>query len=186
MSTYLITGTSRGIGLELVKQLNELPTGLVAKIFAVTRSSSEPLQQIIDGSGGRVANILIEDITQEESVQKGVSEVERALGPSGGLDVLVNNAGKSAVSPDGMRSVPGDQLRDIFNVNVVSAQVVTMAFLPLLQKGKEKKIVNMYVTILVSDTALVLESALTVSNKIEHIGLNRLCTELQLCTNPSI
>ena len=142
MSTYVISGTSRGIGLEMVKQLIALPADRVAKIFAVTRTASEPLQRVIDGSGGRVANIVIEDISQETSVQKGVAEVETALGANG-LDVLINNAGILPLSPGGAQSMSGDHLREVLNVNLVSAQVMTACFLPLLRKGREKKIINM-------------------------------------------
>lgn len=45
----------------------------------------------------------------------------------------------------GIASMTGEQLAEVFDTNVISAQRVTSALLPLLRKGGEKKIVNMCV-----------------------------------------
>lgn len=140
MSIYAITGTSRGIGLELVKQLVELPMTQVSKIFAITRGPSAELQKLIDASGDRITNIVIKDLTNEDSVQEGVTQIQKH---TSSLDVLVNNAGQGSYTPDGVRSVKAADLREILNTNLVSAQVVTAAFLPLLESGKDKKVINM-------------------------------------------
>ena len=145
MATYLITGTSRGIGLELVKQLLDLPNTRVSKIFAVTRNAqSTALQKLIDVSGNRIQNVTVDDITDETNVQKALSNVEKAL-QGQGLDVLINNAGVQPFSPK-LCDVPAQQLVDVFNVNVVSAHIFTAAALPLLRKGRERRIINMSVT----------------------------------------
>ncbi|CAK1363355.1 unnamed protein product [Cercospora beticola] len=144
MSTYAITGTSRGIGLELVKQLIQLPRTQVSKIFAITRGPSVELQKWIDASEERIVNIVIKDLTKEDSVQGGVTQIQKHT-PS--LDVLVNNAGQGSFTPDGVRSVKAADLREILNTNLVSAQVVTAAFLPLLESGNEKKVINISSTL---------------------------------------
>ncbi len=41
--------------------------------------------------------------------------------------------------------MPPELLADVFNVNVIGAQRMIAAFLPLLEKGEQKKVVNMYV-----------------------------------------
>ena len=143
MSNYLITGTSRGIGLELVKQLLDLPSSEVRRIYAVTRSKSlSALNEVIESSKGRVRNIIIPELANAQSVAKGIAEIESDL-QGDGLDVLINNAGTQPWSPGGMKSVSGEQLLDVFNTNVVSVQLVIAAALPLLQKGKGKKVVTM-------------------------------------------
>ena len=43
----------------------------------------------------------------------------------------------------GVPALPGNDLADAFNTNVVSTQLVTQAFLPLLRTGQKKKIINM-------------------------------------------
>jgi NAD(P)-dependent dehydrogenase (short-subunit alcohol dehydrogenase family) len=144
MATYLITGASRGIGLELTKQLLELPASQIDKIFAVTRSnSSSGLQELIGKNPNRLVNIIA-SVDDTNSVQNAAREVKTKLG-SKGLDVLVNNAGMLFSTPGGMRNVPPEQLAQLFDVNVIGIQRVTSAFLPLLEIGKEKKVINLYV-----------------------------------------
>lgn len=43
----------------------------------------------------------------------------------------------------GIANMPNDNLIRIFEANVLSAHRVTAALLPLLRKGKAKKVVNM-------------------------------------------
>lgn len=142
MATWLITGSSRGIGLELIKQLLDLPISQISTIFAVNRGPSEALNDLISQFAGRVVSIVIPDITKEESVAKGVAEVEKQFNGKG-LNVLVNNAGIMPRSPGGAHTMPGEQLLDVLNNNVVSAHVVTKMFLSLLERGEGRKIVNM-------------------------------------------
>jgi short-subunit dehydrogenase len=141
MSTYFITGTSRGIGLELTKQLLEMPKTQVTTVVAVTRSESEALKALIEKHPGRVINLIIKDLSSDDAVQKALTELQ-AQGVSA-IDVLINNAGAMPFHPEGAKTISGDALREIFNTNVVSAQVVTAAFLPLLERGKEKKVIAM-------------------------------------------
>ncbi len=146
MASYLITGASRGIGLELTKQLLELPVSQVGRVFAVTRGDSPaPLQDLMNKSAGRAEHIKA-SVDSTESVQKAAKEVEAKLGKNG-LDVLVNNAGVAAYSPDGTKTVPPEQLTDLFNVNVVGPQRMIAAFLPLLEMGNQKKVIQVYVLV---------------------------------------
>ncbi|RHZ60695.1 uncharacterized protein CDV56_105552 [Aspergillus thermomutatus] len=46
MSTYLITGTSRGLGLALVRHLASLPSSSVGTIFATSRSEHPNLHEL--------------------------------------------------------------------------------------------------------------------------------------------
>ena len=142
MATYLITGTSRGVGLELTKQLLDLPTSEVSKIFAVTRSPpAGALLDLINKNQDRVVSIIAA-VDNSEGVKNAASEVAGGLG-SQGLDVLVNNAAITSFSPGGCKTMPLEQLADVFNVNVLGPQRMIAAFLPLLEKGSLKKVVNL-------------------------------------------
>ncbi|KAL9022353.1 MAG: hypothetical protein Q9185_000468 [Variospora sp. 1 TL-2023] len=141
MASYLITGASQGVGLELIKQLLEQPAEQVGKIFAVTRSdNSAPLRHLINANPDRVVPIIA-SVDDSESVQKAADDVKTKLAAyhSSGLDVLVNSAGITAACPGGMRTVPPEQMARIFEVNVIGTQRMIAAFLPLLENGNQKK-----------------------------------------------
>ena len=58
------------------------------------------------------------------------------------LDVLVNNAGISGGAPQSARHATLAQLRAVFETNVFGVAGVTQAFLDLLEKSPEPRIVN--------------------------------------------
>lgn len=143
MATYLITGTAKGLGLELTKQLSELPESQVAKIFAITRSPPTPaLSDLISRNKGRIVNVLA-SVDDTKSVEKAAEEIKGQLG-SKGLDVLINNAAIQQHSPNNKMEdfSPADFSR-IVETNLVGPHRVTTAFLPLLRAGTQKKIINM-------------------------------------------
>ncbi|KAK7931810.1 NAD(P)-binding protein [Apiospora marii] len=143
MSNYLITGTSKGLGLCLVKELMKRPASSVGLIFATTRSAPTPaLQKTIDESSGRVVNIVV-DPTDIESVKAALPAVEKHLGGAG-LDVLINNVGSGPFA-NGIKNM--DNLAEIFNINVMSVQNMTTVFLPLLERGQLKKVANISTTV---------------------------------------
>lgn len=143
MSKYLITGASRGLGLELIRQLLTVPKKDVGLIIAVTRNENAPgLQALIADYQDRVVNIVIPDITDEQSVKKALPEIEQRL-PSGVLDVLVNNAGVMPFSSGTVGAVSNTQLQDVFKTNVCSVQAMTSVLLPLLERGQTRKVINM-------------------------------------------
>jgi NAD(P)-dependent dehydrogenase (short-subunit alcohol dehydrogenase family) len=144
MATYLITGASRGIGLELTKQLLELPASQVSKVFAVARNpESDGIQQLEQKYPGRLYPVSA-SVDNTASVQKAVEVVKTKLDGQS-LDVLINNAGISGGTTGSIKDMELDQLTQIFDVNVVGVQRVTAAFLPLLEQGSHKKIINVYV-----------------------------------------
>ena|ERR1700761_2708245 len=140
MSSYLVTGGGRGLGLEFVVQLSKLPGSQVSTVFAATRSRpSSVLQQLIDGSNGKVVHVEM-IITDKDSLNNAAAQVDKLLGGKG-LDVLINNAGVMPLALDGIASM--DNLGEGFKVNVEAVHHTTAAFLPLLRKGQQKKVLNM-------------------------------------------
>ena len=106
MATYLITGSSRGLGLELATQLANLPSTQVARIFATARSApSTNLTRLIENSSGRVVYVKL-DTSDHTSVTTAAAEVSRNLEDLGvGLDVLINNAGIMPLSSEGIETM---------------------------------------------------------------------------------
>jgi len=85
---YLVTGSSRGIGLELVRQLAERKDTLV---FATARDpeKSEELKKIHASSKGQVILVPL-DVADEKTITAAAKQVSEKTKK---IDVLINNAG---------------------------------------------------------------------------------------------
>ncbi|XHG05981.1 hypothetical protein AWENTII_009193 [Aspergillus wentii] len=90
MATYLITGSSRGLGLALATRLASLPKSDVGSIFATSRRDNAKLNELVESSD-RVGFVPM-DVTDERSIAEAVKLVEIRL-QGRGLDVLINNVG---------------------------------------------------------------------------------------------
>ncbi|KAH8823889.1 hypothetical protein DL96DRAFT_241356 [Flagelloscypha sp. PMI_526] len=139
-TSYLITGSSRGLGLGLANLLALKPKSEVSHIFATARKPSAALTKLVDANRGRVHFVELE-VTDADSIRNAAKRVEDILVEHNGvLDVLVNNAGILNLTPDGVETM--SDLSETLNINVVGMHLVTAGFLPLLRKGTGKKIVN--------------------------------------------
>jgi NAD(P)-dependent dehydrogenase (short-subunit alcohol dehydrogenase family) len=103
MASYLITGCSRGLGLAAATHLATLPSSEIGSIFATARKETAALTELAQKSSGRVVFIQL-DATDEISIKNARIAVEKVLGGKG-LDVLINNAGKMGLSPEGITSM---------------------------------------------------------------------------------
>lgn len=104
MATYLITGSSRGLGLSIISRLASLPQSEVSTVFATARQDrSARLREIVDSSSGRVGFVPL-DVTDENSAIEAARLVDRQL-QGRGLDVLINNAGRMPVTREGLESM---------------------------------------------------------------------------------
>ncbi|KFA81115.1 hypothetical protein S40288_01007 [Stachybotrys chartarum IBT 40288] len=138
MATYFVTGASRGLGLGFCTALAANGSKGVSKVFAAARTETDALKQLISKSAGLVELVLV-DVTCEESVKKAAAQVEQSLSGRG-LDVLINNAGIMPHTPGGIAAMT--DIESVFKVNVVGVQLITSSLLPLLKKGNLKKILN--------------------------------------------
>ncbi|KAL0081650.1 4-dihydrotrisporin dehydrogenase [Phycomyces blakesleeanus] len=133
--TYLVTGASRGIGLEFVKQLASAGNTVIATARNIEASSG--LKALAQD------NVILTtlDTGDSESIKKAVEFVSK-VAPNG-IDVLINNAGATGdMSLDVLNCTPEDY-RKAFEINVIGTSSVTQAMLPLLRLGKTRKIVNL-------------------------------------------
>ncbi|KAI0641298.1 C-factor [Trametes meyenii] len=137
--TWLITGTSRGIGLELTKQLLADPLNIVVATCR-NPSTANDLQALKDGAKGTL-HIVALDVADEASIKGSLKAVEQVLGDKG-LDYLYNNAAINAADDTAFTLNAEIALRT-YQANVVGPALIAQTFLPLLEKGKRKVIVNM-------------------------------------------
>ncbi|KAK9767872.1 hypothetical protein K7432_001935 [Basidiobolus ranarum] len=137
MTTYVITGASRGLGLEFVTQIlnNE-----EAKVYACCRnpSSAKELNQLKSTFEDRLSIHKL-DVNDEESIKAGAEEISTVA--SNGIDVLINNAGVGSDAP-GLTKTSKAVLESMFSTNVSGPMLVAQQFIPLLEKGNQKKIIN--------------------------------------------
>ncbi|KIW97465.1 uncharacterized protein Z519_01049 [Cladophialophora bantiana CBS 173.52] len=177
MPAYLVTGAGRGLGLELASQLSKLPQDQVSIIFATTRSDpSDALQQLIAHSNGRVVHMPMA-ITEKDSIKAAVFLVDKALAGKG-LDVVINNGGVLLLSVNGIENM--DHLGYTLKVNLEAVHDVTAAFLPLLRKGEQKKVLNITSTLGSITIAPQFMYAPTPSYKVSKAALNMLTVQCGL------
>lgn len=101
MASFLITGSSRGLGLALATRLASLPSSQVGTIFATARQdNSSQLKELITSSSGRVQFVGL-DVTNKSSIEEATRSVEQKL-QGKGLDYLINNAGVLDWNPAGV------------------------------------------------------------------------------------
>ena len=133
----LVTGATRGIGFETVRQLAQqgLHVILAGRDQAKAVAAALELQ-----SHGLDVEAIALDVTDANSIAAAARQVEAKHGH---LDILVNNAG---VLADDAQKKPSEQSLDTwrktFDTNVFGLIAVTQAFLPLLRKSDAGRIVN--------------------------------------------
>ncbi|KAI8376031.1 uncharacterized protein BYT42DRAFT_573164 [Radiomyces spectabilis] len=133
--TYVVTGASRGIGLEFIKQLSSKGHTVVA--CARAPEKSEGLKQLVDNK--KVYAVTL-DTVNEASVKSAVEKITEIAG--NGVDVLINNAGISGDRKYSSKDSPASEYMSVFETNVVGTSNITQAMLPLLKKSQTRHIIN--------------------------------------------
>jgi len=137
MKTALVTGANKGIGLEVARQLAQ-------NGFFVYLGSRN-----LESGSAAVEKLKIEGISNIEAIQLDVTDqgsINTARITIGKktevLDVLVNNAGISGGFPQSALDATIDQFKTVYATNVFGVVSVTQAFIDLLKKSPEPRIVN--------------------------------------------
>ncbi len=135
MKQIFITGSNRGIGLELARQC--LQRG--DQVFASCRQpdSADGLQQLKSTNPDRLT-ILQLDVTNQSEVESVAEQVSAEIDH---LDILFNNAGVLK-SGEQFGNLNSDSLLKVLHVNSVGPVMVAQSLLDLLKAGKAGKIVN--------------------------------------------
>lgn len=133
MQTALVTGASRGIGLELTKRL--LAAGY--HVLATCRQPGEA--KALNGLAAK-PNLEIRslDVTSDESTDRMVSEI-------GGrpIDVLVNNAGTMGDPSQTVDDMNYDAWLAAFAVNTMAPFRITLALRDNLAKAERPRVVTL-------------------------------------------
>jgi len=136
--TVLVTGSSRGIGLALVKELAAQGWHVLAG--ARHPATADALQMAARSAEPGVIDILSLDVRHDESVN---AAAEEAAVKVRALDVLVNNAGVfPEEGSEPLEHLPLDCFEEAFAVNVVGVARVTRVFLPMLGRAAHPRVIN--------------------------------------------
>jgi NAD(P)-dependent dehydrogenase (short-subunit alcohol dehydrogenase family) len=125
----LITGCSSGIGRATAERLSSVGW----KVYATARDAGTIASLERNGCG-----LLPLDVTDEDSMQSAVEEVERREGAVG---VLVNNAGYS--QSGAVEAVPMEKVRRQFETNVFGLARMCQLVLPGMRRQGYGRIVNL-------------------------------------------
>ena len=129
MTITLITGGTRGLGLEAARRLAE-----AGQTVWIGARDAEAGERVAARIGAQVVQL---DVTDPASIRAAVTTLRNA----GGIDVLVNNAGIA-----GAQRRPGEatieDMRQVFETNVFGASDVLDAVTPLLEASDAPVVVN--------------------------------------------
>ena len=132
--TYIVTGTTSGIGLELVTQLARQS----ATVICASRNLEKlkiTTQKISKQTSNSNICYMHLDLTSLESVR---NFVKNYFDKFSNLDGLVNNA--AVMFPSEERTIDGNELQ--FSTNFLGHFLLTELLLPLLKKSQASRIIH--------------------------------------------
>ncbi|KAI0628090.1 NAD-P-binding protein [Trametes polyzona] len=136
-TTWLVTGSNRGLGLEFVRQLIQSPENLVIATFR-TPENARALNGL-KGSAKGSLHVIRLDVNDFDNIRALHKKVEPIL-QGQGLDHLINNAG--VASADTAFTFEPENLIKLFRINTVAPAMISKVLLPFLEKGTAKKILH--------------------------------------------
>lgn len=129
--TWFVTGTSKGLGLALVKQL----LALGQNVAATTRNP----KALTASAGGTNENLLAlhADLADDTSVKQAITS---AIEKFGTIDVAINNAGYGIGGS--LEELSDEEVRQSFDINVFGTINAIRNVLPHMREQKSGHIIN--------------------------------------------
>jgi NAD(P)-dependent dehydrogenase (short-subunit alcohol dehydrogenase family) len=121
MKNVIITGTSRGIGIELAKFFSEAGHN----VLALSRNAA-PIQEMVLKN----CDAFPCDITKASDIEKVSAYIETHWTQ---VDILINNSGLLVNEPFSKISI--DDFRRVYEVNVFGVAAVTQVVVPFMKKA---------------------------------------------------
>ena len=127
--TACITGSNRGIGFELTKQLTEKGY----HVYAICRQSSDQLESL---SNTTIIDSV--DVTSLDAIRAATQKIDTDQ-----LDILINNAGLlRRTQIDGIDADTTQIIKDQFEINALGPVLVTSALLPKLNQHSKVALIT--------------------------------------------
>ncbi|KAF2489315.1 NAD(P)-binding protein [Lophium mytilinum] len=147
MATYVVTGVSKGIGYEFLRQLSADPSSTVVGIVRDKPTTVKKVSEDPDLKGRSNIHILEADVTNYDALKKAAADTAKITG--GSIDYLIANAGYvsqfDGFDPIGVLGEKPKELervlKELFDTNVVGNVHLYNLFMPLVLKGQTKKVI---------------------------------------------
>ena len=140
MKSALITGANKSIGFEIARQL--ALKGIFVYIGSRNLNSGKEAVEKLKAEGYENVQAVQLDVTDQGSIDAARVEIGEKTDV---LDILVNNAGINAgpLNTKDVATGPGiGTFKKVYDTNVYGPARVTQAFVDLLKKAPEPRIVN--------------------------------------------
>jgi short-subunit dehydrogenase len=129
---WYVTGASQGLGLILVKKL--LNSGY--RVAATSRDAHSLSQAVGLIDRDRFLPLAV-DLNNQDCIDESIKQTLTAFGR---IDVVVNNAGYGMTGT--VEEIAEEDVRNIFNVNVLSIIDVVKSVLPIMRSQRSGYIIN--------------------------------------------
>ncbi|MFF4585656.1 SDR family NAD(P)-dependent oxidoreductase [Streptomyces sp. NPDC001388] len=130
MATWFVTGASRGLGAEIARAALREGDNVVVAVRNPDRLPG-------DLRASKTCFPLALDVTDTDSIP---AAVQAAVERFGGIDVLVNNAGRGLLGA--LEEITDTEARSLFDLNVFGLINVTRAVLPVMRAQGSGKLVH--------------------------------------------
>jgi NAD(P)-dependent dehydrogenase (short-subunit alcohol dehydrogenase family) len=127
--TMIVTGASRGIGLEMCRVLATRGD----RVIATARATTPALAELASAHGVEVMELEVTDAGSIKALAKRLSGRP--------IDALINNAGVSSTAKS-ISELTMEELQRVFAINASAPMLVAAALLPNLRLGARKVVMN--------------------------------------------
>jgi NAD(P)-dependent dehydrogenase (short-subunit alcohol dehydrogenase family) len=137
MKIALVTGANKGIGFEVAKQL--LQNNVFVYLGSRNLENGQKAVSALKSAGFNNVEAIALDVSNDQSVKEARKIIGEKISV---LDILINNAGISGGMPQTALSATMQQFKDVYEANVFGIVRMTQAFMDLMHKSDEPRIVN--------------------------------------------
>lgn len=137
MKKVFITGANKSIGFETARQL--LQQGYYVYLGSRNLENGAKAIEKLKSEGLNNVEVIQIDVSKDESVRNARVQLGKRTDI---IDVLINNAGINGGMPQAALSASIEQFKNVFETNLFGVVRVTQAFIDLLKKSPQPRIVN--------------------------------------------